>query len=110
MSNGDGDGDALIGFFFVLVGLTLLIAVGTLAAVVWLVISTVGMKARKAYLEQKARERIEERFEREDSNVPIDDVFAAMDIGGVEIDNEQVDDDDFLGGILLGMGSKVHDG
>ena len=104
------DGEVFLWIFMSLVGLSLLIAVSTLAAVVWLVISAIGMKMRKEYLEKKARERIDERYDREGGNVPVDDVFAAMDIGGVEIDNEQVDDDDFLGGILLGMGRSVHDG
>lgn len=104
------DTEPLMWFFLVLVGLSLLIAVGILAAVAWFVISAIGMQLRKEYLAQKARERIEECFERDSVNVPLNDVFAAMDIGGVEIDNEQVDDDDFLGGILLGMGRSVHDG
>lgn len=104
------DTEPLMWFFLVLIGLSLLIAVGILAAVVWLIIASIGMKARKDYLEQKAGERIEERFERESGNVPIDELFMAYDVGGVEVDSEMVDEDDLLGGILLGMGSKVHDG
>lgn len=104
------DTEVLMWMFLALVGLALLMAVGTLAAVVWFVISAIGMKMRREYLEQKARERIDERLEREGGNVPIDDLFVAYGAAGVEIDTEDVDDDDFLGGILLGMGKTVGDG
>ena len=104
------DAEPLMWLFMVLVGLSLLIAVSALAAVVWFVISTIGMKMRKDYLAKKARESIEEGFEREGTDVPIDDLFAAYGAAGVVIDDEDVDEDDMLGGILLGMGRSIHDG
>lgn len=102
------DSEVLMWFFLVLVGISLLIAVGALAAVVWLVISAISVHLRKSYLRQKALERFEERLAREGANVPVDDVFGAMGIAGVDIDSEGLDGDDFLGGVLLGMGSTLH--
>lgn len=104
------DTEVLMWIFLVLVGLSLFVAVSALAAVVWFVISAIGMQMRKEYLAEKARERIEERFDREGGNLPIEDVFVAYDVAGVEIDDEMVDDDDFLSGILIGIGSPASDG
>lgn len=103
-------GEQLMWFFLVLVGLGILLFAGALWMLAWFAISSIGMKLRKDYLASKARERIEERLEREGANVPIDDIFTAYGVAGVVVDDDDLDDDDLLGGILLGMGRSINNG
>lgn len=103
MSDGDG-AEALFAIAVVLVALSLLVLASAVAAIIWLVIASILAAIRREHLRKQAKERFDRVISDEGVDIPLDEVFRAMSIGGVVPESRGYDEFDLMGGVPFGVG------